>query len=232
MQKIKEYLTIIAITKADRFCEFRKKCKEYLGEYAINNDKFTIVDHDSYIGYLTEFCISEYIKDKYSADGFTVESWEKNYDVNKLLEIVYSDDKSEDSFEYVKNYFYDKYDLKISYRGKNVFIDVKTALTQKDPQDNWCFMYPVVQARKPGKDYMVLTYYVTYDNNPKSKVKEIYIAGYTSEMAIRNKKIIYKGQLNRFHVVSQTDNYETILNIDYKNIDDLFDLIKHEMEDK
>jgi len=232
MQKVKEYVTLEAITKADRFSEFRDACKNYLGDYYLQNDKFTIVDHDSYIGYLTEYCIMQYISDKYSKDGFYAESWEKKYDINRLLAIVYSNDKSEDNFEYVKDYFYDKYDIKISYKSKNIYIDVKTAFTQKDPQDNWCFMYPVVQARKPGKDYMILTYYVTYENNPKSNIKEIYIAGYTSEMAIRNKKIIRKGQYNRFHVISQTDNYETILNIDYKNIDNLFDLIKKEVEDE
>lgn len=203
-----------------------------MGDYYKQNDKFTTVEHDSYIGYLTEYCILQYISDKYSSQGFYAESWERKYDIDRLIGIVYSGDKSEESFEYVKSYFYDKYDIKISYKNKDVFIDVKTALTQKDPKDNWCFMYPVIQARKPGKDYMVLTYFITYEKNPKSKIKEIYIAGYTSEMAIKNKKIIYKGQYNKFHVISHTDNYETILCIDYKNIDNLFELIKNEVEGK
>ena len=55
MQKIKEYVTLEAIAKADRFSDFRNACKEYLGDYYKQNDKFTTVEHDSYIGYLTEY---------------------------------------------------------------------------------------------------------------------------------------------------------------------------------
>ena len=37
--------------KADSFELFRKSCKEYLNSAGLEFDKFTIVSHDSFIGY-------------------------------------------------------------------------------------------------------------------------------------------------------------------------------------
>jgi hypothetical protein len=39
--------------KADAFSLFRDTCKKYLGDVQMNFDKFTVVEHDSYIGYIS-----------------------------------------------------------------------------------------------------------------------------------------------------------------------------------
>lgn len=62
--------------------------------------------------------------------------------------------------QYVKSYFYDKYDLTLSNGQNNINIDIKTAETMKTPTNNWNFLYSVIQAHKKGKDLIILCYYV------------------------------------------------------------------------
>ena len=119
-----------------------------------------------------------------------------------------------------------KGNLELKYADKYIFIDVKTALTQKEPSPRWNFMYPVIQANKIGKDYMLLTYYVVQDVKEVESLKKVIIVGYISEDIIKKCNIIKRGQKTRFGTKSQIDNYETELSVHYKEIDNLIHTLK------
>lgn len=226
MKRIKKYLSKRIFEQAKNFSSLRNKCKEYLGEYYLKNDKFTIVSHDSYIGFLSEYCVLQYMRETYSKDGFEIKTWNDDFDMNRLTSILNSNDHSEESFDYARKYFYDKYDIKVTYKNYDIFIDVKTALTKLMPNPKWLFMYPTIQAHEEGKDYIILTYYVTVDGKAFGDLEDVFLVGYTSEKKIKNNKIIKKGTINRFGVKSQTDNYITNLSSDYDELDKLFKKIK------
>ena len=214
------------IFAAYEFAQFRDDCKKYLLQHKKSYDKFTIVQHDSFIGFITEAAVRYYISNHYRKDNIKVISWEENFDIEKIKRIISTGSSDPADIAVVEEYFYDRYDLKIIYNNKSILVDVKTALTQKEPSVAWNFMYPVVQANKAGKDYMILTYYIVSDTKNIESLKKIVIVGYTSEEKIKDCNIIYKGQKTRFGTISQTDNYETNLAIHYKEIDELIDNLK------
>ena len=41
------------ISNAKKFSNFRQRCKEFLKNNGINHDKFTVVEHDSELGYIS-----------------------------------------------------------------------------------------------------------------------------------------------------------------------------------
>lgn len=225
MISFEQKLTQDLVITAYGFEELRNNCKKYLSQFDMNYDKFTVVSHDSFIGYITEYFLKEYISSKYKSVGVTVESWESIFDIAKIRSILKSNSKSGEDVRYIRDYFYDKYDLKLSKGIKSLLVDIKTALTKLEPKSSWNFMYPVVQAHKPGKDHMVLSYYVVEDIKDIESLKKLVIVGYTSEQVIRTCKIIKAGTRTRFGTVSQTDNYETELSIHYKDIDRLINLL-------
>ena len=219
MINIDKILTQDLIVKAIWFETLRKECKEYLWKHNAEFDKFTIVSHDSFIWYLTEKFLKEYIESKSSL--LKVDVWDTAFDFIKLKNIINKNSNISEDIEYVKSYFYDKWDLKIQYKWKEIFIDVKTAFTQKEPSSRWNFLYPVIQANKPWKDYMVLSYYVVNDIKDINSLKKITIVWYISEDIIKTCKIIKAWEKTWFWTVSQIDNYITELSIHYKDIDDL-----------
>lgn len=225
MISFEQKLTQDLIIAAYGFEELRINCKKYLSQFDMNYDKFTVVSHDSFIGYITEYFLKGYISSKYKAVGVKVESWESVFDIAKIRTILKSNSKSGEDVQYVRDYFYDKYDLKLSKGSNSLLVDIKTALTKLEPKSSWNFMYPVVQAHKPGKDHMVLSYYVVEDIKNIESLKKLVIVGYTSEEVIKTCKIIKAGTRTRFGTVSQIDNYETELSIHYKDIDKLIDLL-------
>lgn len=147
--------------KAKNFSNFRVKCKKYLSEAGKNWDKFTIVKHDSVIGYLTENAFSKALERKFP--DIEVSSWEEQFDIHSIIEIVDNNIHSQENHELIVKYFYDKWDLRLERNKQVVFCDVKTALTKKEPRKNWNFLYPVVQANKLGKDLATLVYYIVGD---------------------------------------------------------------------
>jgi hypothetical protein len=77
-----------------------------------------------------------------------IEDWNSSFDFIKLKNIININSEKKEDIDYVKTYFYDKWDLKIIYKSKEVYVDIKTALTKLEPKSSWNFMYPVIQANK------------------------------------------------------------------------------------
>ena len=209
----------ILLAEAEKFDEQRIKCKDFLTAHKLNYDKFTMVSHDAFIGFITEEIISDYISTTFQ--GSVIQKWNEQYDPHRISEILLKKEVSTDDIDYIKNYFYDKWDLKVTYNNQNYFIDIKTALTQLDAKENWDFMYPVVQAKKPGKDLMILCYYVTTNKDYKS-LKEIVLVGYITELVISACKEIKAGEKTKFGTTSQIDNYVTNLGKHYSPLTNLF----------
>ncbi len=207
------------IKKAKAFEKLRNDCKSYLTQTNQNFDKFTIVTHDSFIGYITEFLVKKHLEEEYSDKGIKVEAWDEQYDISKIKAIIKKNLTDKDSILYIKNYFYDRWDLQLTYNGQTVKIDVKTALTQKNPTDKWNFLYPVIQVNKEGKDSMILAYYVVDSIKDITSLKQLVIVGYTTQKLIKNCNIIKQGEKTRFGTISQIANYETELAIQYRSLD-------------
>ena len=223
MSEFKFVLTKEIIDQAIWFENFRNDCKEYLKSTGNDHDKFTVVSHDSYIGFISELYIKQYIDYKFGDKGFSTSSWSDKFDLEKISDIVKHKDYSKESSDLVNSYFYDPYDLEITNGDLRVFVDVKTALTAKSPSSTWDFMYPVVQANKKGKDYMILVYFITENGKADGPLKQIDLIGFTDEKLIKKCKIIWKGMYTKFHTKSQINNYETNLSRDYKPLRELFD---------
>lgn len=199
--------------KAKNFSSFRGEVKAYLASVGRNYDKFTVTENDSFLGYISELAIKEELKNLFGSD-FRVLSWSDNFDMRRVYNIVKQNLVDNVSADYVKSYFYDQYDLQIVQQStqKTLNIDVKTAETFKAPQITWDFLYPVVQNRKDGKDYIILCYY--YKN---SSGQDIILVGCLSEEEISKCHILKKGERTKFHTINQIDNYETNVR-QYKDI--------------
>lgn len=202
--------------EAKQFSSFRRAMKAYLADYGINYDKFTVTDNDAFLGYVSETAISNYLTEKYG-DRIEVKHWADSFDMNRIVSAVEHKNGAMGEVEYVKQYFYDKYDLKIVDKksGKTICVDVKTAETRKRPQPTWNFLYPVVQNQKEGKDCVILCYYYKIEN-----LKKIILVGYISEDEISCKEVLKKGETTRFHTINQIDNYETMVT-DYQQLSEM-----------
>jgi hypothetical protein len=217
------------ILAAYGFEQLRNNCKIFLSNHNMNFDKFTVVSHDAFIGFISEVAVKNFVVQRYADKGIQIIPWHEKFDIKKIKKIIESDSPSEENIQLVKEYFYDKYDLEIKKGEKSLYVDIKTALTMKDPSIKWNFLYPVVQAKKAGKDYMILTYYVT--NSPElDDLNKIVLVGFISEEVIRKCKIIKKGSRTKFGTVSNIDNYETELSIHYKDIDLIINSLFQEVE--
>ena len=212
------------INRAKQYSLFREECKKYLIDNGINHDKFTITEFDSFLGYVSEAFIADYIRGKYHG-RVCVSKWQDQFNLGMIQKIVSEKRNSKDDIELVSSYFYDTFDLYVSTPNYHVFldlkIDVKTAMTQNTPQDSWVFLYPVVQARKLGKDAAVLVYYVADDKNDPSTLREIVLIGYLNETEISNCEIIKTGEYTIHGTCSRTDNYVTNVG-NYHDISELF----------
>lgn len=211
------------VLKAYWFEDMRKKCKDYLKQHDLEFDKFTVVSHDSFVWYITEFFMKEYIEQK--SDLISVGFRSDDFDHIKIHNIVQSNSSLEEDYMYIKRYFYDKRDLFLEYKWRKIYIDIKTALTEKEPNNRWNFLYPVVQANKPWKDYMVLSYYVADSIKDIKSLNKIVVVWYISEDIIKKCEIIKACEKTKFGTVSQIDNYITELSLHYKDLDKLIDNI-------
>lgn len=199
--------------KAENFSDFRERCKKYLTEADKNWDKFTIVKHDSIIGYLTEYAFSKALESKFP--DIKISSWEDQFDMRSIIEIIDNNVHSQENHELIVKYFYDKWDLRLERNEQVLFCDVKTALTIKEPSKKWNFLYPVVQANKSGKDLAVLVYYIVGDLKDLRSFKQLILVGFTDYDKIKDCKEIKAGEKTIFGTISQIDNYITELGRDY-----------------
>jgi|SRR5690606_22214797 len=221
MQNIDVKIDAALLNKANNFSKFRNDCKVYLNKVDKNWDKFTMVDHDSKIGYLTEKLLSNYFKSKFPKA--VISTWEESFDIKKIIEIINNSDYTDNSVELVKSYFYDHWDLSITLNNKTIYCDVKTALTKLEPKGTWQFLYPVVQANKPGKDISILIYYIVDDIKRIESLKKLCLVGFIKRENITKLNIIKKGDLTSHATVSQIDNYITNVKNDYSlDIESLF----------
>lgn len=191
--------------EAERISGFRSRMKEYLTRFGACYDKFTVTENDTLLGHVSETAVSNYLLENYG-DKIEVRRWADSFDINRIVSAVENNNGSTEEVEYVKQYFYDKYDLEIIEKksGKTIFVDVKTAETSKEPQLTWDFLYPVVQNQREGKDCVVLCYYYKIAN-----LKKIILVGYISEEEISRKHILRAGSRTKFGTLNQIDNYET-----------------------
>lgn len=214
------------LERAEKFSKFRDECKSFLTDVDMNYDKFTIVSHDSYIGYISEAVIRDYLSSNLPT-SFKVKSWEECCDMVSIYKAVQEKDYSK--AEIVKEYFYDKWDIVIETPKRSIHIDVKTALTKLEPKPNWDFLYPVVQAKKEGKDYTILAYCV-YEAPDKLLIRIVDVIGYLDNEKIKHCRLIRKGWYTSHHTKSQADNYETLLGRDYQELDSLILELKKELK--
>ena len=208
--------------RALNFQEFRDRCKQYLVHHNIFRDKFTVTKFDALLGYLSEYY---YLRDRFKG-AISVSTWRDQFDIEHIKSIVNSNSNAQEDIDLVCSYFYDSFDLYISTPTASFFvnlkIDVKTAITMKEPKPDWEFLYPVVQANKGGKDLALLVYYLAdNDENPET-LKGFTIVGYLEESEITQCEIIKKGRKTKHGTKSMTDNYITYLR-DYKNIEELLE---------
>ena len=190
---------------------FRRRMKTYLSAFGECYDKFTITENDSFLGHVSETAITDYLSKKYG-NIIDIHRWSDDFDLERIQHAVMNNLNDRREIEYVRNYFYDKYDLEIVEKrtGKSIYIDVKTAETQKYPQLTWDFLYPVVQNNRGGKDCVILCYYYKRENS-----KRIILIGYITEDEISRKRILRAGTRTKFGTENQVDNFETKVT-DYK----------------
>lgn len=191
--------------EAERISNFRSRMKAYLTRFGACYDKFTVTENDTLLGHVSETAVSNYLLENYG-DKIEVRRWADSFDLSRIESAVEHNNGATEEVEYVKRYFYDKYDLEIVEKksGKTIFVDVKTAETSKEPQLTWDFLYPVVQNQREGKDCVVLCYYYKISN-----LKKIILVGYISEEEISRKHILRAGSRTKFGTLNQIDNYET-----------------------
>lgn len=199
--------------EAKRVSAFRSRMKTYLTSFNECYDKFTVTENDTFLGYVSETAVSNYLTKNFS-DEFEVKKWEDSFDLERIENAVNNNDGNPVEVAYVKKFFYDKYDLEIVEKktGKSICVDVKTAETCKEPQKGWNFLYPVIQNQREGKDCVILCYYYKTE-----KCNKILLVGYISEEDISKKKILPAGSVTKFGTINQIDNYETKV-IDYQSL--------------
>ncbi|MFA6428197.1 MAG: hypothetical protein WCW02_01485 [Candidatus Buchananbacteria bacterium] len=203
--------------KAIWFQKFRNECKAYLAKHGIDYDKFTIVEHDGYIGFISEWVLSQYIRDEFHDAIKECSPWEDKFDLKRIERIIEKNSMDEGDVAYVKEYFYDSWDLMVATKEVAYRCDIKTALTKKEPQLNWNFLYPIIQAEKSGKDLMILIYYIYEGDDFHNLTGEVLI-GATTYDAIKKCPVLKKGDTSKFGTKSQADNYVTELSRDYSEL--------------
>lgn len=207
------------LAKAKAFSDFRKACKTWLEAHRLCFDKFSIRAHDSFIGYVSEYLVCDYLQRIYP--DAALQNWEEAFDLDLIKGIIQKQVADTEAAQYVCDYFYDRWDLAITLNDQTIYADVKTAATQKEPGAGWDFLYPVIQAEKSGKDIAILAYYIT--NSPIIEdFRQVSIVGFVEEATIRQCPIRRKGERTGHNTESQIDNYETIIGRHYKPLTELF----------
>ena len=111
------------VLEAKKVSEFRHKCKYFLEKNNLIYDKFTVVEHDSEIGYIAEQQLLKYLIKEFK--NINVKHWTENFDLEEIKNILQKSDPQEDEINLIKTFFYDKYDILLSSKMKKIYIDVK-----------------------------------------------------------------------------------------------------------
>ncbi len=211
------------IAQAKAYAFLRKRCKEYLASKNIEFDKFSIVEHDSFTGFITENFIYHYLKKHFEKEDVSIHKWEEQFEIKRINRILSRQSNKKEDIQYIREYFYDAYDIHLSQVDRSYKIDVKTAFTALKPNLKWNFLYPVIQAGKEGKDLIFLTYYIVEDLKDPESLKEIVWVGFINKEQILSRPVIKAGEKTKFGTTSQVDNYITELSKDYcVDLDKLF----------
>ncbi|MGX7078727.1 hypothetical protein ACWOBP_00835 [Gemella parahaemolysans] len=202
--------------EAQKYSELRTRCKKFLEKNNMKFDKFTVVNHDSHSGYISEKYVLDYIQ---KLSGFKIRNWGEMFSADEINRILELDKPKLKEIRLIKEFFYDKYDIEMSYGLKRLFIDVKSAKTKKKPQIKWNFLYPKSQANKNENSCVVLTYLVY---NKEEDLESVYIMGAADYKDILNSEIQKAGSVTKFNTKSRVDNYVTELSI-YKELNNYID---------
>ena len=98
--------------EAERISNFRSRMKAYLTRFGACYDKFTVTENDTLLGHVSETAVSNYLLENYG-DKIEVRRWADSFDLNRIESAVDHNNGATEEVEYVKQYFYDKYDLEI-----------------------------------------------------------------------------------------------------------------------
>lgn len=217
------------LDNAKFFSDYREKCKRFLAQHGAGYDKFTVTENDSLSGYISEEIVRDYIDKKLNVKS--VVTWHQNFDFDIIDSILNKNNSNlseinQDEIRYIKEYFYDKYDLKLTTKNDTeIMLDVKTAVTPREPKDNWSFLLPVIQIDKAIYQYTILTYCITKPNSYNLEdLEKFNIFGMISTDFVRTCNQLLKGTLTGHGTKNQIDNYETKLYNYEKKISNLQDL--------
>lgn len=201
--------------QARLFSSFRSKCKNLLSQSNRMWDKFSVVEHDSFIGYLAELYLADYIQRTFPE--WKLHPWSADFDHFRLMAILSTAHPSAEDLDYLKGYFFDRYDFMLQHPdGRSLRIDVKTACTIRQPQSSWSFLYPCVQIGQEGKDLMALAYCIVDDVQRPARLHRLVIAGACTPAELSLCERIPAGQRTRHGTLSQIDNYLTELGQHYQ----------------
>ena len=117
----REYLRHNWADDAQIYGNFRADVKKFLFENKAGFDKFTVTEDDAILGYISEHMMANW----FYKQNCHVEMWGNNWDENTISDIINSGNPNTRDIEYVRNWFYDKYDLLVN--GEKW--DIKTAVT-------------------------------------------------------------------------------------------------------
>lgn len=193
---------------AKRVSLFRKECKDHLAGLGIVRDKFTAVDHDTFIAEITETVLAEYLRKEHKV---RVDRWEDDFNLDRIHRIISEKARDRESVNYLSYFFYDRWDLRIRLDGKVLFADVKTALTTKAVKPNWKFLIPKVQVERSGKDLFILAYLIGTVEKPEA----IEVIGACSPSVVRKQELIGSGSQTEHGTTSRISNYTTTIGVDY-----------------
>lgn len=233
--KILERVPENLLLKAEAEDVFRNKVKKYLETKGIFLDKFTVesrteyasptgenkILNDNKLGYISEHVVAEYLR-KYS-DDIEVSFWADDDTKARVQEIVDLDSSNPEDIKFVSNYFYDKYDLKVTSieHGESLKLDVKSSGTKNIPVANWTFQYPVVQNQRAGKDGAILCYCVVDSNG----VIYPFLIGYITENEISQSEVLHRGELSEHNVEQHIDNLKTSMS-QYEDLSKIIETLR------
>ena len=107
MIELKFKITEEIISNAHKHELLRDRCKDYLIKAGMDFDKFTVVKHDSFVGFISELAVKDYINERCKEKNIEITTWEDNFDIEKIVKIIESNSASKEDTEYLKEYFYD-----------------------------------------------------------------------------------------------------------------------------
>lgn len=87
---------IMTITKeleqeAEQISSFRSEIKAYLTRFGACYDKFTVTENDTFLGYVSETAISDYLLNLYG-EKIEIKRWADEFNMNRIAHFVEEND--------------------------------------------------------------------------------------------------------------------------------------------